>query len=129
MASFITDLPERIAEAHLGVGRAGAFTVTELCVIGRPAILIPLPGALDSDQKHNALFLQQGGGGWVAEQATLSPQSLATRLQDLLTDPDTLTGAAAAARALVQPRAVEKLADIAEMLAGKHSRIEGRPTP
>ncbi len=129
LASFIPDLPERIADAHLVIGRAGASTITELAVIGRPAILIPLPGALDSDQKHNALFLEQGGGGWMLEQATLSPQSLATRLTELLGDPPRLQKAAEAARALGQPRAVEKLADLAEMLAGKHTQIEGRPNP
>jgi len=129
LAAFIPDLPERIADAHLVIGRAGASTVTELCVIGRPAILIPLPGALDSDQKHNGLFMQDGGGAWVAEQATLSPQSLATRLQDLLTNPDRLIQAAAAALKLGQPRAVEKLADLAEMLAGKHTQIEGSSAP
>ncbi len=129
LASFIADLPERIADAHLVIGRAGASTVTELCVIGRPAILIPLPGSLDSDQKHNGLFMEEGGGGWVMEQATLSPQSLATRLHELLTDPDRLSRAAAAALKLGRPRAVERLADLAEMLAGKHTHIEGRPTP
>lgn len=129
LASFIADLPERIADAHFVIGRAGASTVTELCVIGRPAILIPLPGSLDSDQKHNGLFMEEGGGGWVMEQATLSPQSLATRLHELLTDPDRLGRAAAAALKLGRPRAVERLADLAEMLAGKHTHIEGRPTP
>jgi len=129
LASFVADLPERIADAHLVIGRAGASTVTELCVIGRPAILIPLPGALDSDQKHNALFLQEGSGGWVAEQDTLSPQSLATRLHELLSDPDQLKRAASAAAALGKPRAVERLADIAERLAGKNTQIQGRPTP
>ncbi|MHA6297649.1 undecaprenyldiphospho-muramoylpentapeptide beta-N-acetylglucosaminyltransferase [Devosia sp. CAU 1758] len=129
LAAFIPDLPERIAAAHLVIARAGASTITELCVIGRPAILVPLPGSLDSDQKHNGLFMEEGGGGWVAEQATLSPQSLATRLHELLTDPARLNRAAAAALSLGQPRAVEKLADLAEMLAGKHAHIEGRPTP
>lgn len=129
LASFIPDLPERIADAHLVIGRAGASTITELAVIGRPAILVPLPGALDSDQKYNALFLQEGGGGWMEEQDTLSPQSLANRLVELLADPQGLQKAAHAARSLGQPRAVEKLADLAEMLAGKHTQIEGRPNP
>ncbi|QQR40181.1 undecaprenyldiphospho-muramoylpentapeptide beta-N-acetylglucosaminyltransferase [Devosia rhizoryzae] len=128
LARFIPDLPERIADAHLVIGRAGASTVAELTVLGRPAILIPLPGSLDSDQKYNALNLEQGGGGWVAEQASLSPQSLATRLQELLNDPAGLRRAADAARAMGQPRAVEKLADLAEMLSGKNTTIEGRPT-
>lgn len=125
LASFFSDLPERIAASHLVIGRSGASTIAELTVIGRPAILIPLPGSIDADQKNNALVMEQGGGGWVAEQATLSPQSLATRLEELLTDPSRLVRAAEAARSLGQPRAVEKLADLAEMLAGKHTQIEG----
>lgn len=127
IASFIADLPERIAQAHLVICRAGASTIAELAVLGRPAILIPLPGSLDADQKYNARFLEEGGGGWVAEQATLSPQSLATRLHDLLTDPPLLQQAAEAARSLGQPHAVEKLADLAEALAGKHSQIKEGP--
>ncbi len=119
LAPFFGDLPERIAKSHLVIGRSGASTITELCVIGRPSILVPLPGALDADQKNNALVVDNAGAGWIAEQATLSPQSLGTRLTNLITDPATLTKAAAAARALGQPRAVEKLADIAETLAGK----------
>ena len=61
----------------------------------------------------------------MAEQATLSPQSLGTRLTTLLTDPATLLKAAAAARTLGQPLAVEKLADLAERLSGTDaSRME-----
>jgi UDP-N-acetylglucosamine--N-acetylmuramyl-(pentapeptide) pyrophosphoryl-undecaprenol N-acetylglucosamine transferase len=119
LAAFFGDLPERIAASHLVIGRSGASTVAELCVLGRPAILVPLPGSIDADQKNNALTVEAGGGGWVAEQATLSPQSLATRLQGLLNDPQGLATAAARAKALGAPRAVEKLADLAEMLAGK----------
>jgi UDP-N-acetylglucosamine--N-acetylmuramyl-(pentapeptide) pyrophosphoryl-undecaprenol N-acetylglucosamine transferase len=126
IAPFFGDLPERIANAHLVICRAGATTIAELAVIGRPAILIPLPGALDADQKHNALFLQQGGGGWMEEQAALTPQTLASRLVTLLSDPATLTKAADAARSLGQPRAVEKLADLAEMLSGKNLEVDPR---
>ena len=129
LASFISDLPERIADAHLVIGRAGASTVAELTVIGRPSILIPLPGSLDSDQKYNALNLQDGGGGWMAEQDTVSPQSLATRLQELFSEPGRLKRAAEAARSMGKPGAVEKLADLAELLSGKNTQIEGRPTP
>ena len=126
IATFISDLPERMAAAHLVIGRAGATTIAELTVIGRPAILVPLPGAIDADQKNNALVMETAGAGWVAEQATLSPQSLGTRLTTLLTDPATLIKAAAAARSLGQPRAVEKLADIAEMLSGKNLEVDTR---
>lgn len=119
LQQFFTDLPERIAAAHLVIARSGASTVAELTVLGRPAILVPLPGALDADQKNNALVMEAAGAGWIMEQATLTPQSLGTRLASLLSDPVTLPNAAAAAASLGQPDAVVKLADVAERLAQK----------
>ncbi len=113
---FFTDLPERMAAAHLVIGRAGASTVAELTVLGRPAILVPLPGSIDGDQKNNAQVMEAAGAGWIVEQATLSPPSLANRLLTLFGDIPALTAAAAAAKSLGQPSAVEKLADLAEGL-------------
>ncbi|KRA50230.1 undecaprenyldiphospho-muramoylpentapeptide beta-N-acetylglucosaminyltransferase [Devosia sp. Root635] len=126
LATFFEDLPERVTRSHLLICRSGASTIADACVLGRPMILVPLPGSLDADQKNNALVVENAGAGWIAEQATLSPQSLATRLTTLLTDPATLTKAADAARSLGQPRAVEKLADLAEMLSGKNIEVDHR---
>jgi UDP-N-acetylglucosamine--N-acetylmuramyl-(pentapeptide) pyrophosphoryl-undecaprenol N-acetylglucosamine transferase len=117
LAAFFDDLPDRMARTHLVIARSGASTVAELCVLGRPAILIPLPGSIDADQKNNAMVVDGAGGGWVMEQATITPQSLATRLEGLLRDPAGLANAARAAKSLGQPRAVEKLADLAESQA------------
>jgi UDP-N-acetylglucosamine--N-acetylmuramyl-(pentapeptide) pyrophosphoryl-undecaprenol N-acetylglucosamine transferase len=111
---FFNDLPERMAHAHLVIARAGASTIAELTVLGRPAILIPLPGALDADQKNNAMMIEDAKAGWIMEQATISPPSLATRLASLFGDPATLKTAAAAAKSLGQPNAVERLADLVE---------------
>jgi UDP-N-acetylglucosamine--N-acetylmuramyl-(pentapeptide) pyrophosphoryl-undecaprenol N-acetylglucosamine transferase len=111
---FFTDLPQRMASAHLVIARAGASTIAELTVLGRPAILIPLPGALDADQKNNAMLIDNAKAGWIMEQATISPPSLATRLASLFGDPATLQAAAAAAKSLGQPFAVERLADLVE---------------
>ena len=117
LQSFFTDLPERMADSHLVISRSGASTVAELCVIGRPAILIPLPGAIDADQKNNALVLDRAGGGFIAEQGTLSLEVLAEKLTTLLASPDKLEKAAAMAKSLGQPDAVALLADLAEKLA------------
>jgi UDP-N-acetylglucosamine--N-acetylmuramyl-(pentapeptide) pyrophosphoryl-undecaprenol N-acetylglucosamine transferase len=117
LSAFFEDLPERMAQSHLVICRSGASTVAELAAIGRPAILVPLPGAIDADQKQNAMVMEAAGGGWIAEQATLSPLSLGTRLASLLSEPEALQRAASAATTLGQPDAVEKLADIAEALA------------
>ncbi len=119
LSAFFTDLPARMAAAHLVIARSGASTVAELTVLGRPAILVPLPGALDADQRNNARIVEAAGGGWIMEQATISPPSLATRLASLFGDPASLKAAAAAARALGQPHAVEKLADLAEQEADR----------
>ena len=62
VAPFFTDLPARIAASHLVVSRSGASTVAELAAIGRPAILVPLPHALDQDQAANAGVLERAGG-------------------------------------------------------------------
>ena len=54
LAPFFSDLPARLASSHLVVSRSGAGTVAELAAIGRPSILVPLPGAIDQDQFANA---------------------------------------------------------------------------
>lgn len=117
LATFFEDLPERIAASHLVIGRAGASTVAELTVLGRPAVLVPLPGSLDQDQRANAAFVEKSGGAWLVDQATLSPQSLATQLHDLLSAPERLADAAAKAKAIGMPDAVTRLADLAENTA------------
>ena len=77
IAPFFTDLARRMAEAHLVVSRSGASTVSEIAVIGRPAILVPYPYALDHDQAANAAALAAQGGAEVHPQAELSPERLA----------------------------------------------------
>ncbi|MBZ8135192.1 undecaprenyldiphospho-muramoylpentapeptide beta-N-acetylglucosaminyltransferase [Afifella sp. IM 167] len=114
---FFGDLPGRIAAAHLVISRAGASTVSELAVIGRPAILVPLPHALDQDQAANARLLDDIGGGWLMEQKTLTPEKLASTLADLIARPDRLAEAAAAARKAGRPDGAERLADAVEALS------------
>ena len=117
LATFFTNLPERIASAHLVVARAGASTVTELAVMGRPSILVPLPHALDNDQLENATRLDEAGGGWCIGQADLTPERLSQELERLFGDPALLARAAEAARACGKPNAVVLLADLVEELA------------
>ncbi|HUD51931.1 undecaprenyldiphospho-muramoylpentapeptide beta-N-acetylglucosaminyltransferase [Parvibaculum sp.] len=116
LESFFDDMPKRIAAAHLVIGRSGASTVSELCVIGRPSILVPLPHSLDNDQKANAGKVEGAGAGWMIEQKNFTEGALAERLAALFADPDTLARAAKAALAQGQPNAVRKLADLVEML-------------
>ena len=117
LAPFFHDLPQRIADSHLIVSRSGASTIAELTVIGRPAIMVPLPGALDQDQKANATVLAAAGGGWLVEQADMSPEHLAKNLAALMADPAGLSAAAAAAKKSGRPDAVARLADVVERVA------------
>lgn len=120
IAPFFKDLPQKLAEAHLVIARAGASSVAELAVIGRPSILVPLPHSLDSDQLENATNLAESGGSWCIEQKDLSPQRLATELARLFGQPELLGDAASKAKAQGQAGAVSLLADLVEEVAGKH---------
>jgi UDP-N-acetylglucosamine--N-acetylmuramyl-(pentapeptide) pyrophosphoryl-undecaprenol N-acetylglucosamine transferase len=116
VSHFFADLPERMARAQLVVARSGASTVAELTVVGRPAILVPLPHALDNDQLQNAGRLAESGAAWCIEQKDLSPQRLAQDIARLLGDAHALAEAAEAAKKLGRPDAVGRLADLAEEL-------------
>ncbi len=126
VAPFFVDLPARIAAAHLVVCRSGASSVGELAVIGRPSILVPLPGALDQDQAANAAVLEAAGGGWPIRQDELTPERLAAELTKAMTDPEQLAQAAAAAMAAGKADAVMRLADLVEEVA---RRREARVAP
>ena len=119
LAAFFASLPEEMARAHLVIARSGASTVAELAVMGRPAILVPLPHAIDNDQLNNARRLAQNGGAWCMEQKDLTPDALAEVIGRLLASPDTLVRAAAAAKAQGRPDAVQRLADLVEELMGR----------
>ncbi|MFO1172779.1 MAG: undecaprenyldiphospho-muramoylpentapeptide beta-N-acetylglucosaminyltransferase [Hyphomicrobiaceae bacterium] len=121
LGAFFRNLPELMAKSHLVIARSGASTLAELGVLGRPAILVPLPHALDNDQLHNARRLEAVGGAWCVEQRGLHPDLLAEKLSGLFRAPETLAAAARAARGQGRPDAVSRLADLVERLAG-HKR-------
>ncbi len=116
LESFFQDVPERMAAAHLVIARAGASTVGELTALGRPAILVPYPYAIDDHQTANAHAVDEAGGGWMIPQPAFTPESLAGRLDSLFSLPGSLTRAAACARAAGVPDAAQRLADLAERL-------------
>jgi UDP-N-acetylglucosamine--N-acetylmuramyl-(pentapeptide) pyrophosphoryl-undecaprenol N-acetylglucosamine transferase len=119
LATFFANLPEEMAKSHLVIGRAGASTVAELTVMGRPAILVPLPHSIDSDQLQNASRLAESGAAWCIEQKDLTPERLASALSRLLSSPHVLAEAAAAAKRQGRPDAVVRLADLVEELVGR----------
>ncbi len=112
IADFFPDLPARIAASHLVIGRAGASTVSELAVIGRPSVLVPFPHALDQDQAANAAALAASGGAIVVPQTEFTPERLAAILRDALASPAKLTASAQAARSAGVADAADRLADV-----------------
>jgi UDP-N-acetylglucosamine--N-acetylmuramyl-(pentapeptide) pyrophosphoryl-undecaprenol N-acetylglucosamine transferase len=110
--AFFDDLPARLAAAHLVIGRAGASTVAELGVIGRPSVLVPLLGSLDQDQAANAAFLERAGAAVRIMQPDFTPDRLVAVLGELLDAPERLTAMAAAARATGLPDAPQRLAEL-----------------
>ena len=113
-APFFDRMAERLASAHLVIGRAGAGTVCEIAVAGRPAILVPLKIALDDDQGQNARLLADAGAAEVFREDALSPKNLAAALLRLLGDAGKLAVMAAAAHAVAKPDAADRLADVVE---------------
>jgi len=112
VAPFFTDLPARIAAAHLIVSRSGASTVAELAAIGRPSILVPLPHALDQDQLANANVLAKAGGALVLKQDDFTPERLANEIAGLAADPARLAAMAAGAKSAGVLDAADRLADL-----------------
>jgi UDP-N-acetylglucosamine--N-acetylmuramyl-(pentapeptide) pyrophosphoryl-undecaprenol N-acetylglucosamine transferase len=115
---FFADLPERIAAAHLVIARSGASTIAELTAIGRPAVLVPLPHALDQDQSANAAVMERGGGAIRLHQHDFTPERLTGEICALATTPQKLVAMAAAARRQGVIDAAERLADVVEGLMG-----------
>lgn len=117
LAPFFTDIAARLGSAHLVITRAGASTVAELAVAGCPAILVPLPGAIDDHQSANARNLEAMGGAWVMAQGQFTQDGLLAQLQEVFANPSALTVAALSARATAQGNAAGVLADrVVELL-------------
>ena len=118
LAPFFSDLPARLASNHLIVSRSGAGTVAELAAIGRPSILVPLPGSIDQDQMANAGVLSQVNGAIRIPQTDFSSDRLASEISALAAEPARLTAMAAAARSVGRLDAAERLADLVVKTAG-----------
>lgn len=112
LAPFFTDVAARLASAHLVISRAGASSVAELMVAGKPAVLVPLPIATDNHQYYNATAIEESGAGWVVTQQGFTQESLASRIETLMRVPARLSEAAANMRKLVDGNAAEKLAKL-----------------
>lgn len=119
LQAFFMDMPKRIARSHLIISRSGASTIAELGVIGRPAIMVPLPHAIDNDQLRNAQSFADAGAGWVCPQGDLKAGDFAMFLGQLLNDYAGLKAAAESALKHGKPDAAERLADVIETMSSE----------
>ncbi len=86
VTEFVDDMAEAWAWADFAICRAGALTVAELAAAGVPAILVPLPSAVDDHQTANARYLTDAAAGWLMPQPEFTPESLAERIDELRRD-------------------------------------------
>ena len=134
LATYLPDLPERLGWAHLVIGRAGASTIAELTTAGRPAILIPLPSAMDDHQTYNVKEMVASGGARAIPQSRFTAKELAKQMQKMALQPGALENAARFAAKCGRPEAVNDLADLVESFGtsplGTTMKVEKeRPNP
>ena len=123
IATYLPDLPEHLAWAHIVIARAGASTIAELTAAGRPAILVPLPSATDDHQTANAKEITQAGGARTINQRSFTAPELAKQIQKLGLDTHALENAAARARSCGRPNAARDLADLVESIHAPEAPI------
>lgn len=116
LATYINDMPEKLNWAHLVIARAGASTLAELTVAGRPAILIPLPSAMDDHQTANVREMVEAGGARSIPQSRFTPVELAKQMQKMAMEPGALQNAARRAWNCGRPDAARDMADLLESI-------------
>ena len=127
ISDFFTDIPARLAECQLVIARAGASSIADITVIGRPAILIPFAAAAADHQTANARALVEAGGAILIPESKLDPASLAEQIVTVLQHPDIAVKMAHSALNAGRPDAAERLARLVEGLAlNNRSHEEGQ---
>lgn len=116
---FFHDVPKRMAEAQLVISRAGASSLADLGVIGRPSILVPLAIARDDHQSKNAQSFADQNAAFVLRERDLTPEHLAQKVQEILNDPDRATQMAESAKSVGRPQAAQELAALVDQLMNK----------
>ncbi|WP_208348759.1 UDP-N-acetylglucosamine--N-acetylmuramyl-(pentapeptide) pyrophosphoryl-undecaprenol N-acetylglucosamine transferase [Pseudaestuariivita rosea] len=116
---FFTDVPSRMADAQLVISRAGASSVADISVIGRPSILIPLASAIRDEQTANARALVDAQAAVLIPESKLTVETLAENITAILTQGKAAVAMAHGAVSVSKPDATGALVDIVEELAQK----------
>ncbi len=123
LSPFLDRMGERYKAANLVVSRAGASSVVEAALVGRPAIFVPYLHAMDDHQFYNAQEAQKVDGGWVMREKDFTHNALSILLTDLITSPWKLNQAAVNIRAIAIPDASLRLAHLVRMTRGGIDKI------
>lgn len=118
LAPFFTDMADRLTQAHLVICRAGASSIAELSVAGRPALIVPILRSADSHQLKNALFITKNNGAFLCEEPDFTPEYLSGKITEFVNTPQILTTAAENAKKLGKPDAVRLFAAAVLKTAG-----------
>ncbi len=114
---FFNDVPRRMSEAQLVISRAGASSVADIAVIGRPSILIPYAHATGDHQTANARGLVEADAAILIPESQLDATSLCAQIQTIINDPAAANQMAQAALSCSRPDATERLVDMVKKLA------------
>jgi UDP-N-acetylglucosamine--N-acetylmuramyl-(pentapeptide) pyrophosphoryl-undecaprenol N-acetylglucosamine transferase len=126
LATFIKDVPEQLARAHLVIARSGASTVAEVTTAGRPAIFVPYPHHEDQQQKINADAVADVGGAWVMTQSGFTSEAVLARVETFLQNPESLFRAAEHARSIGRPDAARRLGNLVTAIASGWDKNTGK---
>ena len=111
LSSFFSDIDERLEKTSLVICRAGASSLAELCVAGRPSLIVPILCSPDAHQLKNARFIAENNGAFLCEEPAFTPAFLTAKITELMNAPQILTRTALNARNLGKPDAVASFAN------------------
>ena len=125
--TFLNDMPALLAETQLVICRSGASSVADVCVVGRPAIYVPLAIAVRDEQTANARGPVDADAAVLMPESQLTPETLAQAIEAILTQPEAALQMSLAALSVSKPDATENLVALVEDLAGQKSKSEDAP--
>ncbi|MGI9392714.1 MAG: UDP-N-acetylglucosamine--N-acetylmuramyl-(pentapeptide) pyrophosphoryl-undecaprenol N-acetylglucosamine transferase, partial [Parvibaculales bacterium] len=118
---FFKEMPKHMSSASLIIARAGASTVSEIAVLGRPALLIPFDKSLDGDQYENAAFLAKQNAAWLIAEKDFSVTALQKFLEETLTAPEKLKKIAKNAHSKGEGKGAKMLAELVQLTITKNA--------
>ena len=116
---FLSDMPDQYANADLVISRAGASSISELCLLGKPAILVPSPNVAEDHQTHNAMALVNKNAAVLVKDCEAAEKLIPAALE-LIHDDQQLEALHTNILRLAQPDSAKRIAEEVIALAKTH---------